>query len=290
MLRNQMAVGALALSVVLLGAAAASAAITVQSVRGKLTSSDDEADEKGKFKIRAAERGEESREGIRVRAVKLDATADDAGDLPVYDLWLVDSTGDTEADFGDLDLRESGRARFRFSSKTTSLPAGVDAIRDFGGGTIEIRDADGVVVISDDIPDFIGLDDENSEGSGAGARGRDKERLTRPIDAEGESKGAIKAHVANTPNGVFERLTVSVKGLASADGAYDVVAIDGDGDETVLGEIETVTRAGVGVLRLQERDDEDIPGGGIDVLAGFDVEVRNADGDVVLSGVYPTIE
>ncbi|NUN53793.1 MAG: hypothetical protein HUU06_13555 [Planctomycetaceae bacterium] len=49
------------------------------------------------------------------------------------------------------------------------------------------------------------------------------------------------------------------------------------------------TRYGVAVLRLSTKRGEEIPGGGVLALAGQDVEVRAADGTVLLTGVFPSL-
>ena len=56
-----------------------------------------------------------------------------------------------------------------------------------------------------------------------------------------------------------------------------------------IGTIRTFTRLGVGILLLDSRQGTDIPGDSLFDLSGQDVEVRAADGTVVLTGRFPNL-
>ena len=271
----------------LLVAGVAGAAVTKSAVRGRLAAADDASAAKGKFHLTVKERADAEKGKLKVWAKGLDATADDDGHLPEYDLFLLDADGD-ETDFGALTLHANGKARFRLHTSVDDLPEGVESLDEFSAGELEIRDADGNVVLSGDIPAFVGLDDENGAGSGAAARGKDKSRL-HAEDADSHARGLMLARYANKPSGIRELIAVRVWHLDPDSGPYDVVVIDGE-TELDVGQIETDGRRERGKLVLDSRE-EDLPGDdSVLDLAGQDVEVRDANGTVVLEGEFPTIE
>ena len=253
-------------------------------VRGKISDTGDGA-VKGKFKMQVKTRGESDKDRLWVKVKKLDVG--EGEELPTYDVWLLDGD-DLEADFGDLDLTERGKGVLRWNSRSDDYPRGVDSLIDFAGGTIEIRDADGNAVADGSIPDFIGLEDDNEEGSKARTVGKDKAKL-RPTDDGGNASGRMLTRYANNPGGVQQNMKLTVRGLDASAGPYTAVTIDDEDAETELGEFETFSRRGVGGLRLNTRDEDEIPGDNVLDLAGQDVEVRDSEGTVVLTGSFPEI-
>lgn len=283
-MKTRFVIALTAAAIVGLGAVSAEAAKIRAQVRGKLTTDTSGVRTKARFKIQSIQRGATLKEKIWLDVRKLDVTKDEAGDRPTYDVILLDSD-DTEFDFGTLRIRRDGTGKFRWSSRRDDYPTGLDDLTELGGGSFEVRDAsDDSVVVSGDIPEFPGLEGDNTDG--ARVRGVDRSRLT-PDDDTSVARGIMRAVLANRPDGDFERITVNIRGLASAGGPYTVVVVDGD-TETELGEISTRGRSGEGQLDI-DVDDEDFPEDSVLDLAGLDVEVRADDGDVVLSGVFPTI-
>lgn len=266
------------------GAVTAEAGRIKSKVRGKLTSDTSGVRTKARFKITSIEKNGTLKEKIQLLVKKLDVEKDDNGDRPTYDVILLDAD-ETEYDFGELRLRRGGIGTFRWTSRRDDYPDGLDDLTDLGGGTFEVRDAsDDSVVVSGDIPEFAGLDDDNVDG--ARTRGVDRNRL-RPDDDTSVARGIVRAVSANRPGGDFDRISVAVSGLARGGGPYAVVIVDGD-TEIDLGDIRTRGRRGVGKLDL-DSDDPDFPDDDVLDLAGLDVEVRADDDSVVLSGTFPTI-
>ncbi len=277
----------------LLAGGLATAAVSQQAVRGKLQPTDDSSEAEGRFRIDLTDRRTtRKRERLQAWGRGLDTTADDDGGRPVYDLWLIDGD-DNEVDFGDVRLKRSGVFLFRAKYPHADFPEGVESLDDFAGGTIEVRDADGTAILDGTIPDFIDVDEENEPGSHAAARARDKSRLRPPAADEGEDEsdavGGMLARYVNRPRTVREMYVVKVAHLDPDAGPYDVIAIDGS-TEIDLGEIETSGRREHGKLRVDTKNDDEIPGGGLLDLSQLDVEVRDADGNVVLRGTFPRIE
>ncbi len=274
----------------LLAPAVAVALVTKQVVRGKMEAvADDSSDAaKGRFRIRSNERGDNLYESIRFWGARLDAEKDDDGKRPEYHVWLVDADEEVEADFGQARLNGKGRSAFRFHTRRDVLPDDVDAIRDFGGGTIQLRLGDDVV-LEGDVPDFIGITDDNEEGSHQAARAKAATRL-KATDDGGKARGFIRARIQNRPRGTESQIRVKVVLLGKARDVFYVVAIDDDDEETKIGRFQVRSRLGIGSLFLDTRRDDEIPGGDILDLGGQDVEVRDADGTVVMTGTFPSLE
>src|SRR5689334_4695435 len=198
MTRNLLAAAALASVLSLgLGAPAEARTISTQVVRGRLLPTDDASDAVGTFRILVQERGEARREFLYADAWGLDATKDGEGNLPSYHCWLVTADAATSADFGECYLTARGRARARFASAREDFPEGVATLKDFAGGTAEIRLGD-AVVLTGDVPDFLGITDENRPGSHSAARVLGIKRLT-PTDAGGDARGLVECLYVNRP-------------------------------------------------------------------------------------------
>jgi hypothetical protein len=278
-----MILAAAALASLALGTPAEARLVTTQVVRGRLLPTDDESRAHGTFRIVVQTRGEAGREFLYADAWGMDTTKD----LPSYHCWLVNADGSLEADFGECYLTARGRAKVRFATAREDLPEGVTTLKEFAGGTVEIRLAD-ALVLAGDVPDFLGILDDNGRGSGAAARALGVHRL-KATDAGGDAKGFVQALYVNRPSLTVEALRVECLGLRRIGDVFTVVVIDGDGAETELGTMVARTRFGVGVLHLSTRRGDTIPGGGVLALGGFRLEVRDAGGTAWLVGRFPDL-
>jgi hypothetical protein len=258
-----------------------------QAVRGPLVPTDETSDAHGKFRMLVQQRGEAHREYFYVDAWGLDATRDDQGELPVYHVFLTNADGTSVVDFGQAWLTARGRAKLRFHSARDTFPEGVTTLADYGGGTVEIRLGD-AVILTGEVPEFVGVADENEPGSGAAARAAASVRLVA-TDEGGRARGFLTAAVANRPVASLESVSVTCLKLGEKGESFDVVCSDSLGVETTLGSITVRTRARIGVLLLSTRRGDTIPGGGVLALAGQTVEVRDADGVVHLTGTFPDL-
>lgn len=287
--RNLRAVAVLAVAFALAGAAVPSiAGATRAAVHGKFTAQIDGDDAAGRFNIshRESDKGA-ILDRIEVGAVKLDATADSGGLLPVYDVVLVSADAATTANFGSMRLSKKGKAAFLFTTRVSALPDGVTDVTMFEGGTIEIRTGD-TVVLSAEIPSFIGPNDENA-GSG-GAFRRDTERLAPAADGI-RTRGMVGARYANTPRGVHEQIWVQAERLERNKGPYSLIAIDAALAEIEICSLAAHGRNGADVITIDTRRGDEIPGGGsVKDLSGQSVELRDKDGNVVCTGTFPDVD
>jgi len=286
-MRSILIVSGLLAVLALAGAPAVARTVTTQAVRGRLVAVDEESDAAGKFRIVVHSRAAGSREALEMDAWGLDAARDDAGDLPSYRAFLVTADGGTEADFGELSLAPSGRARFRFASPRMDFPEGVETLVDFAGGTVEVR-RDGAAVLSGDIPEFVGVDDGSGEGSGATARAAGEARLIPTRDG-GRAHGLLQALYVNRPRVQFEGIRVECLGLGSAGDEFTVICIDESRNETEVGSMTSRSRFGVALLELSTRAGDTMPGDGVLALGGQRVEVRDARGTAWLVGRFPVL-
>ena len=270
-----------------LGTAAEARTVTTQVVRGRLLPTDDTSRARGEFRIMAQDRGEAHREFLYADMRGMDTTKDGDGTLPSYHCWLVNADASAEADFGECYLTARGRAKVRFASAREEFPEGVTTLKDFAGGKIEIR-LDAAVVLAGDIPDFLGLADENGRGSGAAARGFGVRRLHATEDG-GRARGFVEALYVNRPRLTVEAIRIECLGLGSAGDVFTAVVIDADGNETELGTMTSRTRYGVAVLTLSTRRGDTIPGDGVLSFGGHRIEIRDAGGTAWLEGRFPTL-
>lgn len=267
-------------------ATAAFAGFQRQAVNGRLRPVAEDGAERGTFHLGWVRTdADRVRDRIDVACNHLDVTVPEGGSAPVYDLWLTTSDGATSVDFGDLTVTRRGRGGFHFNSRIDTFPDGVTSVSDFSGGTIEVRNGD-TSVLSATIPTFAGPGDEPTQGA-IGVR-RDASRLTA---ADGlRAHGTVEARYANTGHGVNEQIWVRVDALDRAGNPYTVVALDGSGGETQLFELTVRGRFGAAVGTIDTRNGDALPG---DLhttdLSERDVEIRDKDGAVVLSGKFPTI-
>ncbi len=287
-MRSLLLASAVVAAALALGGVPAEARTTLsQTVHGRLLPPDTSSQAYGTFRMLVQTRGSADREYFYADAWGLDITRDGNGNLPSYHAFLVNADASFEADFGEIYLAPRGRGRVRFHSARDSFPSGVTSLKDFAGGKAEIR-LDTTVVLAGDIPDFIGIDDENGRGSHAAAKAFGTERL-HATDAGGRAKGIIEALYVNRPLVQVEGLHVECLHLGKAGDTFTVVAIDSSNVETTLGTMTAFTRFGVAILRLSSKRGDTIPGGGVLALGGQAVEVRDAGGTALLTGTFPDL-
>jgi hypothetical protein len=135
------------------------ASTTVQRAHGRFTDVDSTRREAGHWNVavatRTSRRGGSSQEADRIEAYgkHLDVSGATATSRPSFHVWLVTSDASTSADFGAMRVNRRGNAAFIFDTRGgSSLPSGVTSLTSFSGGTIEIRDGSGTVVLSSTLP------------------------------------------------------------------------------------------------------------------------------------------
>jgi hypothetical protein len=153
---------------------------------------------------------------------------------------------------------------------------------------VELRLGD-TAILAGDVPDFLGIADENGAGSGAVASAVGVKRLRVTADG-GDAKGVITVTYVNRPQVQVEALRIECLALGSAGDVFTVVAIDSEGAETELGSMTSRTRYAVAVLALSSRRGDTIPGGGVLALGGQKVEVRDAGGTAWLAARFPALD
>jgi len=261
-----------------------------QVVHGRLLPTDPDDDAFGRFRMLVQRRERAHREFLHVDAWGLDARRDDAGDLPRYRVFAVTADGSAEADFGEMRLSARGRAVLRWHSARDAFPDGVESLVDFGGGTVEVRLGD-AVVLSGDVPEFLDVTDDNGPGSGAGVRASEISRL-HPTEDGGRARGTVQALAVSRPRVEHEAIRVECWNLRARPGdELAVVCVDDGGTETRLGTMTVRSRRlRAAVLKLSTRKGDAIPGGGVLALGGQTVEVRDAGSVVHLTGEFPILD
>jgi hypothetical protein len=283
---RRLAVGVLA-AIAVMGAATAVRATTFHYHAHGRMSTAEPSRTKGVFRLSSQRDTEKDRvkEALFAEAKKLDTTKDDQGNPPDYHLWLVKQDG-AESDFGYMFLNRGGNGRFRFDSKRDLFPEGVTTLTAFGGGKIQVRTGD-TVVLEGTVPAFAGPGDEPSPGADTRIFG--KSRLT-PTAEDSRARGEIQALFHSNSRRAHEAVTVRCQGLSGDLSPYSVVAIAAD---------TTVTELFTGLLTRNRRGDiratldtlhgHTIPGGGILGLSEQTIEVRDKDGNAVLTGAFPDV-
>ncbi|MCU0726794.1 MAG: hypothetical protein MUE73_13570 [Planctomycetes bacterium] len=252
------------------------AGLTIQRVRGELASTEDGSSATGRFALTVVTSGDRGAGKLLVFAGGLDAGN-------VCEVVLGEDV-DTGTPFGELEFRGSrGFATFRFSSLRDSWPEGVTSLADFSGQKLFVV-SDGSPVLEGAIPDFVDPDGGDAE-EGTFAVGAGLGALTPPADSGIDAVGAVSALAVNLFERARERLAFRVIGLDR--GAEYAVWLTGD-EETELGSFTARGFLGLGSLVLDTGRGDTLPGhlGG---LAGAGLEVRDADGSVVLAGSIPRL-
>ncbi len=157
-----------------------------------------------------------------------------------------------------------------------SLPASLAAFGDFGGlagAWIRIAESGGTVVLEGRLAGNV---DRNEDGVGTAA-------LAPPAGGMGNGRVRVKARDG--------RHLLEVKVRALAPRASFVVCLSApDGATEEVGTIATGD-SGNGTLKLDTESGRSLPfgAGNAAMLVGFSVAVKDADGNVVLSGVVPAL-
>lgn len=243
-----------------------------------------ESDARGFFRILGINSAVAQKETLKVKSIRLDATADAEGNLPEYRFHLRNTAGDKSADFGAMDLTPGGNARLLFRSWVDDFPEGVTTLAEFSGGTAEVRLGD-VVVLTGTVAEFVRVGRPDDAGPPAGDGGGSAAvRVELAAGAgDADAAGVLLVFQADGTHSSEEGLRLVASGLA--EGTYTVVARDSAGTDTALGTFDT-TAAGRGFLEVTGTADT-MPGGGLANLAGQALLVLDASGQVVLEGTLP---
>jgi hypothetical protein len=264
---------------VLLSAAVAVEAkrFTLKKVRGTLEATDEESNARGKFLLGVVLAGDDSRERLVVVAKKLDEDTD-------YEVLLGEDV-DGAVSFGDLRVNRRGYGFLRV--KKADFPDDVDSLTDFSGQSVFVV-TDDETVLSGDIPEFVDPGTDDEAGDGALAFGYGDGDLEVPADSDGDGAGRIVVAAISTPRGAREMVSVVVRGLSKRE-ACDVYLVSDGADDEKLGSFTARGWFGLGILILDTGRGAELPDH-VGELAGMTVEVRNEDGDTVLTGEFPSIE
>ncbi len=215
---------------------------------------------------------------IRVKVRHLDPET-------VYSVSLTSPDGTTEA-LGDVTTNGGGNGQLRVDTgKGDSVPFGVGNLDDLIGFDVAVTDAEGNVVLKGTIEDVKTVpDDDDGDGDGDEDDEEEGEACLAATDAESGARGEVEIEIEGDGEQKFK---VKVKGLAPAS-VFGVVVTAADGASASAGDITTNSR-GRGELFLRDADALLLGVSSVGDLAGATVEVVDADGNAVLTGVVPTL-
>lgn len=277
-------IGSLVLAAAVLSpAAGARAGTTLHSVRGKLAAADTSGSGPGGiFHLTDVTTNGTSfqRFAILLRGLPAADTAD-----PVFEVVL--DNGTQTADLGPLHLfGSSTRGWLRFDTRKDALPEGVASLDAFSGGTVRVT-LGGVDVATGAVPSFVqpdGPDQGGTKPPQAFALGAGSTVLGDPHGGAPAAK--VTGYAVNSFLGLSQGITISAVNLPS--GATYTVVLTGETSDT-LGTFSIHSFFGLkfGGLALSTKRGDAIPGGSVGALAGRGIEIRDADGNVVLSGAFP---
>lgn len=268
---------------VLTPASDARAGTTVHSVRGKVAAADTASPgPSGIFHLTDVTTNGASyqRFAILLRGLPAGEVAE-----PVFEVFL--DNGTQTAGLGPLHLFSSGtRGWLRFDSRKDAVPEGVTSLDAFSGGTVRIT-MDGQDVATGSIASFVqpqGPDQGGTKPPQAIALGAGSTVLGDPHG--GAPAARVTGYAVNSFFGLSQGISISAVNLAA--GANYSVVLTGETSDT-LGTFSMRSFFGLkfGGLVLSTKRGDAIPGGSVGALAGRGIEIRDADGSVVLSGAFP---
>jgi hypothetical protein len=247
---------------------------------------------------------------VEIEGEELEVEVERLAPMTAYDVVLIEPVdGGTSATIGQVTTGERGKGELEFEAvEGTPLPFGKTKVSEFVGFGVEIRDAAGAVVLAGAIPatvcepeedDHKGDDDgDDDDGDGddddgdGHDDGEDPPGADEPCEANlARPEPAPDADATGEVEIEGEELEVEVENLAPGT-AYDVVLIEPveGGASAAIGQVTTGER-GKGELEFEAVEGTPLPFGKTKVseLVGFGVEIRDAEGAVVLSGAIPEI-
>lgn len=185
--------------------------------------------------------------------------------------------------------RKAGRGTLRIDTgRGDTLPLGALTVADLVGAIFTVVDGQGTVVLSGSVAELLerGKPHDGGDGHGGDPPGADEPceaDLSRPDPAvDDNAVGEVEIE--------GEELEVEVGRLASRS-TYDVVLVEPTegGTSATLGQIKTGWGGGANV-EFKAAEGVTLPFGKtkISELLGYGVEIKNADGQVVLKGAIPT--
>lgn len=202
----------------------------------------------------------------------------------VYSVTIINAEGTAES-LGSITIGEEGSGQLKLdSARGDALPFGGGDLAALVGARVEIKDAEGIVVLSGVVCPLKTEDGKGDEKDPPGADEPCEANLSRPDaapDADAEGEVEIEG----------EELEVEVEKLAVGT-IHDVYILDPSGvaDAVKIGSIKA-DEGGHGEFEYTRREGVTLPFGRETVsgMVGLGVEIRGPDGAVVLRGAIPEI-
>lgn len=264
------------LAVCMLVAAVEAKSFTLKRVKGKLEATDDESNAKGRFLLGVVLAGNDAKERLIVVAKGLDPDLD-------YDVVLGENVVDGVS-AGELTVRGRGYGLLKLGK--ADFPEGMDSLTDFSGESIFVVE-DGETVLEGGIPDFVDPDPDDEAGEGSIAFGFGETQLDAPSGVDTDARARLFIASINSYRGAREMLTLLAARL-DVDETYGVYLVNEGADDDELGSLSPRTRWGFATLVLDTGRNDELPDH-LGELGGKTVEVRNSDGDVILTGEIPSL-
>lgn len=223
-----------------------------------------------------APEGSEARGEVRLESDELRIRGDTLPDGEQDLVVLVETEEDVFEPAFETTTKDDGSFEIRVRS-AGDLPLGFTDFGDLAGRGLKVVSvADESVVLSGRFPAVV---DDEEKGVGTS--------LLLPPDASPtpDASGRIRAKARDGRH----TLEVRVRDLLEEQ-TFTVCATNEAGDSETIGAI-TTNEGGNGTLKLDTSKDDALPfgAGSVAEIAGVTVDVKNADGEVVLSGAIPNV-
>lgn len=218
---------------------------------------------------------------ILVNCPSLPTSPNAAGVRPDYRVFLITDGATRQVDLGSMKLDLRLGAALSLDQTAAPFPGGIGTVEEFGGGRIEVRRAN-VVLLRGEIVPFPRLADAGLLQRDASARAGSE---LAPVTAGDAARAVVRTRLGVSPG--VRRQAISVRLLGLPAGPHTVVAVHPGGTRTTIGTAQVPSPLGWGEVRADTRRAGGLPGGDLLWLAGQDLEVLGPGGDVVLTGVVP---
>ncbi len=215
-------------------------------------------------------RDKDSRQRFKVEADHVDPSVG-------FSVWLEDAVGSgVLANVGAMKQEESDEVELELDTGDgAQLPFGVADVDLLTGRVVEVRSGGGQVYLTGIVPAL---------GGGSSSTQKTSSDLTATV-----GKGEIR--LKSKPKAPFERLEIRVKKLAKKSGIEIWMRDPGTGTFAMVSGL-TTNGGGNAKFKVQTKKGQPLPFGAanLDLLAGVDVEVRDATSGVVLqAGAVPSL-
>ncbi len=203
---------------------------------------------------------------------------------PTYSVRVINAAGNRVVTLGNMTNHPEIGASFTLDSRSRTVPGSIVRWSEFDNGLIEVRRG-GTLMLRGDIAPIRRAD--RPVGRVGNARWRETVELSAPM---GAARGLLTVSAKTSPRRRTQEIRMRIEDVDPDAGPYTAAVVVGGATRTELATFKVRGQAATGGFRVTTRRGDPIPDRFVFDAAGGLVEVTDANGTVVLTTTFPSLD